>query len=154
MFIVILIVLFGCLGFCIFGLVCSAKNANKRKKLQEQADNSFKTINGNYQFYYSIKSFKKETGVVSKIFVQPVLGFSDLKYADTNSFTSIEIYINDVLVESTVETKGLSAMSEFVLPDNCVVNGSINANFTVNTCWYLGGLEIKDTLTFVYGKTL
>lgn len=151
-FIVIFIVLIGLFGFCIFGLVCSIKSTAKRRKLQGQADYSFETSNGNYHFYYSTKSIKNEKGIFVKIFTEPVLGFSDLAHADTNKFIEFKISINDSELLTKVEKKGLTAMGEVEIPSEYIVDNDIKANFTIKTFWCLGGEQIEDTLTFVYGE--
>lgn len=151
----LIFVIFGCfMIFIIFGLVCSIGATTKRKKLQGLADENFKTKNGNYQFYYSIKTINKVEGVVAKIFTEPVLGFSDLAYAETNSLLKIDILINDKKMEATTEKKGLTAMSEFILPPEYIKNEEIEADFTVKTTWCLGGKQIEDTLKFAYSKKL
>lgn len=149
---VVIIIVLSCLFiFCIFGLVCSLKATAKRKNLQQQADYNFKNKNGNYQFYYSIKSFKRGSEVFVKIFTEPVLGFSDLKEASTNRFVNFKIVVNDLEVLPKIETKGLTAMGEVAIPAECIVNNELKANFTVETHWHLCGKQIEDMLTFAYG---
>jgi hypothetical protein len=141
-------------AFIIFGLVCSILATVKRKKIQGLADENFKTKNGNYQFYYSIKCIKKEEDVVVKIFTEPVLGFSDLSHAQTNDLQEVDIFVNDTAMVTTMEKKGLAGMSEFILPSEYIDNGEINVDFTVKTTWFLGGKQIEDTLKFTYQKKL
>ena len=150
-----IIIVFGCImAFVIFGLVCSIRATVKRKKLQGLADENFKTKNGNYQFYYSIKCIKNAEAVIVKIFTEPVLGFSDLSYAQTNDLLKVDVLVNDTAMETTMEKKGLTGMSEFMLPPAYIANEEISADVTVKTTWFLGGQQIEDTLEFSYQKKL
>lgn len=151
---IFIFIIFGLLCYCIYGAILSAKSTSKRKSLQQQADNNFQTTNGNYKFYYSIKSFKNDGIVKARIFTEPVLGFSDLNTADTNNFYGITVSINNEQLESSVEQKGLRAMCEFIIPLEYIKDDEINAAITVTTTWFLGNKKITDTLNFNYNKKL
>lgn len=138
---------------CIIGLSLSTKRRNKEKKLQAAADYNFKSRNGSYSFKYMVKGFTSTDGKRIKIIINPVLGFSDLSTASTNSANSAKVIIKG-------KTSGKVESKEFAL-------ASLNPNVTmpvgvdlanevldveVSSVWTLGGSRIGEKINFTYSK--
>lgn len=148
--------------FCVFGLVASVQHTKKVKKLQANADYNFKTTNGSYKFQYMIKSFNDGNGKKIVVAITPILGFSDLKTAKTNSFHIVNAIIQNNRSKENYESKALIYEEGMKPLDvNYTINipytfldseGKIDANITIESSWNLGGKDIVEELKFDFKK--
>ena len=129
-------------------------DVRKRNKLQQQTKYNFKSVKGNYTFYYSIKGFRSKEGIKVKIITDSIIGLSDVAHFQTNRFVGMDIFIDNSEVDKSLQVKGYKAMAEIIIPSTCIKDNSINVNFTIKAHWCFSKKVIDDVLTFQYEETL
>lgn len=151
------LLLFVALAFCIFMMIVSIKATKKRKTLQKSADLNFKNKNGDYEFYYIVKGFNTDSGKIIKIAIEPILGFSDLKTANTNRAVDANAFceIGGTKIENCENTTrmngNLNVISSITVPSLYLdSNGKADCKITVSSTWNLGGEKIAETFSFNY----
>lgn len=154
---ILIVVWVALMAFCIWGLIQSLKNEKTKKKMQQAADLSYKTKNGKYSFNYMVKGFDNEGGKLIKILIDPVLGFSDLPYADTNTcvnaFVTVKNKIDYSLVNNfsfNYDERSLKPDIKFVINDNFKNNSLYDLEICVETTWILGPNQINEKIIFDY----
>ena len=147
--------IYGCaVVFFIIGSIGAIVEVSKRRKRQRQTKYNFSSKKGNYKFFYSIKCFRTEDGVIAKIITDANTGFSDIAYYKTNKFEDMQIYIDDKKLEISLKKDLYKAMAECLIPSEYINGSALSINFTIKTRWYFSEKTIEDTLSFVYEETL
>ena len=155
----IIIILIGAFIFCIWGLIQSLKNEKQRKKMQKAADLSYKTQNGKYYFHYIIKGFDDANGKLIKVLIDPVLGFSDLSSASTNSCHSAIVTVKSIYDSNLTKTftfeyseRSLKPDISFILDKEFYINNVYGVEIVVQTVWNLGSNTVNEKFSFKYER--